>query len=223
MSAEPDPSLTPLGLTVHSIAPPALEGRRRTALGRWQMLAVLAVCAAPVVASYFTYFVVRPEARTNYSPLITPPRALPEALPLTDASGQPVQSRSLKGQWLLVVVAAAACDKRCEKNLVLVRQLRETLGRDKDRVDKVWFVVDGATPGEAVLKASGATAYSVPREALAAWLAPADGQSLEGHVYLVDPMGQWMMRPPVDPDPPRLKRDVERLLRAAASWDQPGR
>jgi hypothetical protein len=223
VSAEPDPSLTPLGLTVHSIAPPALEGRRRTALGRWQMLAVLAVCAAPVVASYFTYFVIRPQARTNYSTLITPPRPLPEALPISDRSGQAVSARGLMGQWLLVVVGGAACDQRCEKNLVLVRQLRETLGRDKDRVDKVWFVVDGGTPGDAVLTASGATAYRVPRDALAAWLAPADGASLESHVYLVDPMGQWMMRPPVDPDPPRLKRDLERLLRAAASWDQPGR
>jgi hypothetical protein len=223
VSAEPEPPLSPLGLTVHSVTTPALEGQRRTTLGRWQMLAVLAVCAAPVVASYFTYFVVRPQARTNYSTLITPPRALPEALPITDVAGQAVVPASLKGQWLLVVVSGAACDARCEKNLVLVRQLRETLGRDKDRVDKLWFVVDGGVPGEAVLKASGATAYRVPREAIAAWLEPADGGPLEGHVYLVDPMGQWMMRAPVDPDPPRFKRDVERLLRASASWDQPGR
>lgn len=229
MAGEPElPAASPLGMTVHSLAAPDLTApapgdRRRTAVGRWKMLTVLAVCAAPVVASYFTYFVIRPEARTNYSTLITPPRPLPEALPLRDPAGQPVTPRSLHGQWLLVVVAGAACDARCEKNLVLVRQLRETLGRDKDRVDKLWLVPDGAAPAEAARLASGATALQVPREALAAWLAPADGHRLEEHVYLVDPMGQWMMRAPVDPDPPRFKRDVERLLRASASWDTPGR
>jgi len=46
---------------------------------------------------------------------------------------------------------------------------------------------------------------------------------LEQHLYLVDPMGEWMMRMPADPDPARVKRDLERLLRAASSWDQPGR
>jgi hypothetical protein len=228
MTGEPErPPVSPIGMTVHTLAAPDLSAaggdRRRTAVGRWKMLAVLAVCAAPVVASYFTYFVVRPEARTNYSTLITPPRPLPEALPLTDPAGQSVLPRSLRGQWLVVVVAAAACDARCEKNLVLVRQLRETLGRDKDRVDKLWLVSDGAVPAEAARQAAGVTALRVPREALAAWLAPAAGQALEDHVYLVDPMGQWMMRAPVDPEPPRLKRDLERLLRASASWDQAGR
>ncbi len=219
MPAEPE---SPVGLTVHSLATPELDGRRRTTVGRWKMLAVLAVCAAPVVASYFTYFVIKPQGRTNYSPLITPPRPMPE-LPLADVSGQAVAAQSLRGQWLLVVVADGACDARCEKNLVLVRQLRETLGREKDRVDKIWFVTDRVVPGEALRQASGAVPYLVPREALAAWLAPDAGQPLAGHVYVVDPMGQWMMRAPVDPDPPRLKRDVERLLRASSSWDQPGR
>jgi hypothetical protein len=58
---------------------------------------------------------------------------------------------------------------------------------------------------------------------LAQWLAPSQGQQLADHIYLVDPMGQWMMRSPANPDPSKLKRDLDRLLRASASWDQPGR
>lgn len=216
------PAVSPLGMTVHSLAEPELDGRRRMS-GRWTMLIVLAVCAAPVVASYFTYFVIRPQARTNYSELITPTRELPADLSITDLAGRAVSPASLHGQWLLLVVADAACNQRCEKNLVLMRQLRESLGRDKDRVDKLWLVADKAVPTEPLLKASGATALQVPRKALAAWLAPAAGQALDDHLYLVDPMGQWMMRVPVDPDPAKLKRDLERLLRASASWDEPGR
>ena len=222
---------SPLGLTVHSLPLPQLEGEsRRTANGRLKMLAVLAVCASPVVASYLTYFVIKPQARTNYSVFITPPRELPASLPLRTLAGEPVRPAALRGQWLIVVVADAACDARCESQLLLQRQLRETLGREKERVDKVWFVTDGATPRTAVLKAIAAdgpgattTVLRVAGDALATWLAPAVGHRLAEHIYVVDPMGLWMMRTPVDPEPARFKRDVERLLRASASWDQPGR
>ena len=67
------------------------------------------------------------------------------------------------------------------------------------------------------------TVLRVPRDALAAWLQPEAGHALEDHLYLVDPMGEWMMRVPAEPDPARVKRDLDRLLRASASWDQPGR
>jgi hypothetical protein len=213
----------PLGLTVHRLDAPALEERGRTVVGRWKMLAVLAVCAAPVIASYLTYFVIKPQSRNNYGELITPTRSLPAGLPVTRLDGTAVTPRSLRGQWLLVAAGEAACDEACGRRLVLMRQLRETLGRDKDRVDKVWFVTDAARPTEALLQATGVSAFRVPREALAGWLAPAAGHRLEDHLYLVDPMGEWMMRVPVDPDPARVKRDLERLLRASASWDRAGR
>ena len=61
------------------------------------------------------------------------------------------------------------------------------------------------------------TVLRVPREALAAWLAASAGDRLEAHMAIVDPMGDWMMRVPGDPDPAKLKRDIERLLRASAS------
>jgi hypothetical protein len=63
----------------------------------------------------------------------------------------------------------------------------------------------------------------VDRAALAAWLAPAAGQALEDHLYIVDPHGDWMMRVPAEADPAKLKRDVEKLLHASAGWDRAGR
>ena len=222
--AAPDP----LSFSVHSLPNPLAAGDlRRTRNGRLKMLAVLAVCAAPVIASYFTYFVIRPDGRNNYSELIVPSRELPAALPLKDLAGQPVPAASLRGQWLLVVVSDAACNAVCEKYLYLQRQLRETLGREKERVDKLWLITDAGVPRPAVLQAieqnAPATVLRVPRAALSAWLVPSAGQTLEAQLYLVDPMGQWMMRTPVDPDPAKLKRDLERLLRASSSWDLPGR
>jgi hypothetical protein len=217
-----------VSFTVHSVATPDIgDAARRTAHGRLKMLAVLAVCAAPVIASYYTYFVVRPEGRTNYAELITPPHELPADLALRSLGGERVDPATLKGQWLLVVVAAADCDARCEKQLYIQRQVRETLGRDKDRLDKVWLITDDAAPRRELLAAISAVApptlLRISEAELGRWLAPAAGHSLAEQMAIVDPMGRWMMRVPADPDPAKLKHDIERLLRASASWDRPGR
>ena len=215
---------SPLGLTVHT--PPRLapdDAARRTAAGRMKMMLVLAVCAAPVIASYVTYFFIRPEGRTNYGTLIQPLRPVPADLPLSDLDGRPVSSRSLVGKWLLVVVAGGACDTVCEKNLWLQRQLRETLGRDKERVVKVWLVDDGVAPRRELVDAirihTDMTILRAPAGPLSTWLTPAPGHRLEDHFYIVDPIGHWMMREPAAPEPRKLKSDIEKLLRASAGWN----
>ena len=216
-----------VALTVHSMPAPQLQSdARRTRAGRIKMLLVLLVCAAPVAASYFSYFVLRPQARSNYSSLIQPTRSLPP-LPLRKLDGTPVEAASLRGQWLLLALGPADCGTDCQQRLYMQRQLREMLGRERDRVDKLWLVTDAAELPPAMRTALAADpslqALRVPRDALAAWLQPEAGRALEQHLYLVDPMGEWMMRMPADPDPARVKRDLERLLRASSSWDQPGR
>ena len=221
--------LEPLHLTVHAMpsADPASDERaRRTTRGRLRMLLVLLACAAPVLASYLTYYVLRPSARSNYATLIEPSRALPADLPLADLDGRRVDPRSLKGQWQLMVVGRAACEGDCEQRLFLQRQLREMTGRERDRVDKLWLITDSGPIAPALLAAVQAgpatRVLRVPGPALQQWLAAAPGESLESHLYIVDPMGQWMMRAPPQADPAKLKRDLERLLRASAFWDRPG-
>ncbi len=195
-----------------------------TRAGRWKMLAVLLVCAAPVIASYFTYYVIRPEARRNYGELIDPQRPLP-ALAAVAQDGTRVELPALKGQWLLVSVAGGACDAVCRQHLYFQRQLRESLGREKDRLDRVWLVSDtaaipdalgGALVDATVLRVSG----------LDQWLQAAAGKELQDHLYVVDPLGNWMMRFPAHMDAAgaaQAKRDLERLMRAASSWDRAGR
>jgi hypothetical protein len=210
---------------VHAVTLPEVAKRRRLG-GRLQALLVLLACAAPVIASYFTYYVIRPDGRSNYSTLIEPAREVPADLALRTLDGRAVAAASLRGQWLLVVAGPAACDAACEARLYAQRQLREMLGRERDRLDKVWLVTDDAPVRpelRAALEEAGVQMLRVPAPALARWLEPAAGQALEAHLYVVDPMGKWMMRPPVEPQPARLKRDLDRLLRASSSWDTPGR
>ena len=142
-------------------------------------------------------------------------------------SGQGANLQALKGQWLLLSVAGGACDEVCSRHLYLQRQIRESLGKDRDRVDWVWLIPDDAPVPDKLLPAlKGATTLRVSSAGVSAWLVPASGHQLTEHLYLIDPMGNWMMRFPPNLDvstATRAKRDIERLLRASSSWDQAGR
>lgn len=219
----------PLGLTVYSLPLPqeaALADEQRTRAGRWKMLLVALMCAAPVVASYLAYYVLRPAAHHSYGDLIEPQRPIP-SIRGTTLDGKSVALPSLEGQWLLVSVAPGACDAQCERHLYLQRQLRAGLGKDKERVDWVWLVTDDA-PVRPQLRAAlhDAIVLRVDPAELAQWLAPAHGGQLANHLYMVDPMGHWMMRFPPGDDlaaAAKIRKDLERLMRASAGWDQPGR
>lgn len=219
----------PLGLTVHSM--PSTQGlqadaAQRTRLGRWKMFLVLLICAAPVVASYTAYYWLRPEARRNYGELIEPQRDLPNATAHT-LQGTAVPLSSLKAQWLLISVASGACDTGCQQHLYFQRQLREGLGKDKDRVDWVWLISDEAPVPSSILPAlKDATVLRVSADVLAQWLQPQTGHALSEHLYVVDPLGHWMMRFPAGVNldtAAKIKRDLDRLMRGSAGWDKEGR
>jgi hypothetical protein len=190
------------------------------------MLAIMLVCSLPVMAAYFVYFVVRPTGHAGYGELITPLRPVPDAIG-TALDGSTHALGSVKGQWLLVAVAGGACPQVCQQRLYLLRQLREMLGKDKERVDWVWLVSDQepvAPSLQNVLK--DATVLRLNGASLESWMAVPPGQTLNDFIYVVDPLGNTMMRFPGKFDgsgAAKAKRDLERLLRASASWDAPGR
>ena len=219
----------PIGLTVYDMPPPdpvLADAAQRTRGGRWKMLLVMLICAAPVVASYVTYYVIRPQGLRNFGQLIEPQRPMP-ALTATTLDGRATALQSLKGQWLLVSVGNAQCEAACQQQLYFQRQLRESLGKDKDRLDRVWLITD-ELPIAPELQAGlqQADLLRIAPAALAEWLQPQAGHALNEHLYLVDPLGNWMLRFPPNMDltaASKAKRDLERLMRASSSWDQAGR
>jgi hypothetical protein len=234
MSNDNHPSPHPLEMTVHSLpqnedivgGAASVESVARKKNGRWKMLMVLLLCASPVIASYVTYYIIRPEGRRNFGELINPQKIVPN-LNATDLKGQSVNLQTLTGQWLLVSVSGGACDASCQKHLYLQRQLRETLGKEKDRLDWVWLVSDAAPiPADISPALKDATVLRLPAEQITTWMQPAQGQQLVDHLYLIDPMGNWMMRFPKGLDATEAKKaksDIDRVLRASASWDKAAR
>ncbi len=178
---------------------------------------LLAVCAAPVVASYTAYYLLPPDGRTNYGTLIEPQRSLP-ALALRQLDGSTLTTASLRGNWAMVQVDAGACDSRCEKKLWKMRQVRLTTGRDADRVQRVWLIVDDAPLATILIREFEGTLFlRASTEELAGFLplpAPAETKLVD-HIWLIDPLGNLMLRWPKDADPSRMKRDLTKLLKAS--------
>ncbi len=184
--------------------------------GRWKLFAVIAVCAAPLVASYLTYYVIKPESRTNYGALIDP-RGYPiPALGAASLDGTPATLDAFKGKWIMLQVNDADCREPCRNKLHDMRQLRLAQGKDMDRIERVWLVTDDK-PLETMLmrEYDGTHLLRVRPEVLRAWLPTESGTVAADHIYLIDPLGNLMMRFPKDADPNRVKRDLSRLLKAS--------
>jgi cytochrome oxidase Cu insertion factor (SCO1/SenC/PrrC family) len=173
-------------------------------------LAALAlVCVLPVAASYLSFYFWPPEGQVNYGELIEP--AAMDGAGLQAVDGLPFDRESLEGRWVLVYSGPASCDDSCRTALYYTRQIRTAMGKEMDRVKRLWLVTDGGTPDPAVMTGQNGleVAHIVPRwlEQLKPAAAP------DGRVYLVDPLGLVMMRYPHELDARRVIKDVERLLK----------
>jgi len=109
----------------------------------------------------------------------------------------------LRGKWVLVTADAAACDAYCERKLYFMRQVRRAQNREVERVARLWLITDGGTPRPEVVAAIEGTRIEKS----------APGDFASDHIYLVDPLGNLMMRYPRDPDPSRMIKDLQRLLK----------
>lgn len=223
----PSPPDEVLGLTVHSLPKPG-EAARAVASGRLKLLAILLACSLPVLVAYFVFYVVRPQGQAGLGELITPVRAVPEVQAST-LDGARLALPSLKAQWLLVKVDGGACLQDCQKQLTVLRQFRLMLGKDMDRLDWLWLINDQAPVDPtlaASLKKDSATVLRVDAAHLARWLPAPAGKVQQDFIYVVDPMGNTMMRFPSQLDSvaaSQAKRDMGHLLRASLAWDPPGR
>ena len=183
--------------------------------GRWMMLLIALICAAPVIASYLTYYVIKPKGgTTSYGTLVEPQRPIPDSLTVIGEDGKPMPLTSLRGRWLLVSVDASACDKACVTKLYFMRQIRATQGGERERVVTVWLRTDGSAVPDVVKHAYDDTDMLIADpSAVAAWLPVDSGTKLTDHIFVVDPNGNLMMRFPKDPDPSKIKGDVTKLLK----------
>lgn len=194
-----------------------MEQDKQRQAGRRKLFIVLAICAAPLLASYFTYYVIKPQSRTNYGTLLDPRNYPMPALGSTALDGSALSLEAYKGKWLMLQVNDADCQDACRKRLYDMRQLRAAQGKEMERIERVWLITDDK-PLDTVLmrEYDGMRHLRVTRQALQAWLPAEAGNVQADHIYLVDPLGNLMMRYPKDADPNKIKKDLVKLLKASS-------
>jgi hypothetical protein len=187
------------------------DSRRR---GRRVLLVLAAVFLLPVVVAFAMYYgnLWRPSGLASKGELITPARPLNTA-GLRLADGATPAADALKGKWSLVYAGDGACDADCRVALVFARQSRLALNNEMTRVQIVMLstsnccqsgYLEQVVPGIRVLDASSADAAG-----LLAQFPAARAQSL----FIVDPLGNLMMRHDAAHTSKDLLTDLKKLLK----------
>lgn len=190
--------------------------------GRLKLMLLLLVCASPLIFSYLTYYVIKPSGRTNYGTLIDPRQHPMPQLGARTLDGKSASLQDYQGKWLMVRVGPAECDDACRKQLLTMRQVRLMQGKEMDRIERVWLITDDAPLDTMLIREyDGTRMLRVDPARLGNWLPAEQGGAITGHIYMVDPLGNLMMRWPKQvTDSPKeaskMKKDVYKVLKASA-------
>jgi len=176
---------------------------------RRRLLLLTSIAIAPVLLSYLAYYFLPRDARVNYGTLL-PTRPI-AAIEGTLTTGAPFSVADARGRWMIVFAGSGRCDAACVDALYASRQARTIQNAERERVKRVWLVVDDAAPSAAALAANDDLVVArVPKSAV--------GDLPQGpdRIYLVDPLGNYVLAWPTKPDIKAMAKDLARLLRASS-------
>ena len=176
---------------------------------RIKLVLLFLAFAAPVIFAYLAYYVWPPQSLINYGELIKPTES-PDPM-LRDAEGKEFPLSKLRGKWVMLTVDQAECDATCEKKLWLLRQVRLATGKNMDRVERVLLLRGQGSVTEHIRKQHPGLRVLTGADAGLLGSFPANGNLLD-HIYIVDPLGNVMMRYPKTPDPSGILKDINRLM-----------
>lgn len=184
---------------------------------RWKLYLVIAICAAPLLLSYLAYYVIKPTGRTNYGTLIDPRQYPMPTLHSVLQGGGAEELTAYKGKWIMLQVSASDCQTKCKTALFAMRQLRLMQGKDMDRIERVLLIPDQNPMDTTLIREyDGTHILRVDAKAINTWLPAEPETTIQDRLYLIDPLGNLMMRYPVDADPYKVKNDLVKLLKASS-------
>lgn len=190
-----------------------IEARNAQRKSRRTLVLVAAVCIAPFVLSFALYYFWQPAGRVNYGELIEGV-VVPTGTLAAAGEGKPFDFAQLRGRWVFVTIDSGACDNYCQNKLWKMRQVRLTQGKYPERIERVWLLNDEQPVAAPVHKEYEGTWVALARDSAVVKAFPSQGAQRD-HIYLVDPLGNVVLRYPKDADPSRMKKDINRLLRVS--------
>jgi len=193
-------------------SPSPSKPSRRTFV--WVLLAFF----APLLAAFVLYYGIgwHPGGMNNKGDLISPVVSLPDVA-LQKADGGTLDARWMQGKWTLVYAGDGTCDQACRDSLRTTLNVRQILGKDSLRVQRA-FLFGGSCCDQSYFSAQHpdlvlARIDDTIGKSLLKLFPQDEGAPLQARrIYIIDPLGNLMMRYKSDVDGRDIYADLKKLL-----------
>lgn len=176
----------------------------------------------PYIAAYYFYINrsnIDLGVASNYGTIITPVRQIPD-LEFKNIENTMFNLSSIKGKWTLLTIGNSQCQEDCQSNIYKIRQIKKAVGEDYKRINKVFFLTDivNLDSFKKKIKEYKGMEVIVPAgEGYEKFLSSfsVSGEKVEDGIYIVDPLGNYMMAYPSSAEAKGILKDLQRLLKVS--------
>lgn len=176
---------------------------------RRKFIWILVLLFSPVVISYTLFFMGYRPGSINYGDLIEIQKLSGEGV--TQDTNIIFRMKDLRGKWIMLTVDSGECGEACDTKLYYMRQVRTMQNREKDRIERLWLIDNNAQVSPEILEKYEGTVFVNAKDSELLNQIPTR-ETQRKHIYLVDPIGNLMMRFPEELEPRKMSDDIKRLL-----------
>jgi cytochrome oxidase Cu insertion factor (SCO1/SenC/PrrC family) len=175
---------------------------------------------APVILAYIMFFFVDVKSFVNHGEILNPIVHI-ASFKLKDENNEIIPQDDLTYKWRLISFVGKDCDEQCETRLYDTRQIHRLLAKDQHRLMRMFVHLEPA--GDSLIKLIEQTHPNVIHvngdadtiiDALGANVREGAG-IMNNETYIMDPMGNVMMRFTQDQPNKEFLYDLKKLLKAS--------
>ncbi len=201
------------------IETPAQNSAQAAKKNPYTLWFVVIAFVLPVVAAYTLYFTgYTPAGYTNKGELIQPVIDV-ELLALVNENGDAVaRDDATIRKWNMIYFAGAHCDQACNDALYKIRQVNKAVGKNAYRLRRLIVHMDPPDTGFAGLieeEYPDARRLFADRQAISSALQSVQPKLEQHEIYLMDPIGNIMMRFTADMPGKWLIHDLNKLFKVS--------
>jgi len=173
------------------------------------LILIILLLGSPVLISTTFYFMGYRPGSMNYGDLLEVQKLKGDGINQIDNTI--FRMKDLHGKWAMVIIDSGECNEACQLKLYYMRQARIIQHTEKDRVERLWLIDDNKTVSDELLEEYKGTLFIKAKDSELVKAIETE-EVHRKHIYLVDFMGNLMMRFPEEVDPKKMSEDIKRLL-----------
>ncbi len=176
---------------------------------RITLLIIILILCSPVFIATTYYLMGYNPGSINYGDLLEVQKLKGDGVNQIDNTI--FRMKDLHGKWAMVTIDSGECNEACQSKLYYMRQVRIIQHTEKDRVERLWLIDDNKTVSDELLEEYKGTLFINAKDSEFVKAIETEDKHRK-HIYLVDFMGNLMMRFPEELDPKKMSEDIKRLL-----------